>query len=74
MDPVLSVRVSHASARLRFPLTTALGPTLVSPSLIPDPSKLRIRGSKNGQVLQNCPLEYDQPKHIANAASPLTTL
>lgn len=31
-----------------------IGPTLVSPSLIPDPSKLRVRGLKNGEVLQDC--------------------
>ncbi|KAK4936279.1 hypothetical protein LTR10_022807 [Elasticomyces elasticus] len=32
-----------------------IGPTLVSPSLIPDPSKLHVRGIKNGdQVLQDC--------------------
>lgn len=32
-----------------------LGPTIVSPALIPDPSKLHIRGLGNdGAVLQNC--------------------
>ncbi|KAK8112026.1 uncharacterized protein PG998_008483 [Apiospora kogelbergensis] len=31
-----------------------IGPTLVSKSLIPDPSKLRIRGLKNGDVMQDC--------------------
>ncbi|KIW97924.1 uncharacterized protein Z519_01508 [Cladophialophora bantiana CBS 173.52] len=32
-----------------------IGPALVSPSLIPDPSKLHLRGLKNGnQVLQDC--------------------
>lgn len=40
-------------------LTPDTGPTLVSTSLIPDPSALHIRGSKNGKVLQDCPLEYD---------------
>jgi 2-keto-4-pentenoate hydratase/2-oxohepta-3-ene-1,7-dioic acid hydratase in catechol pathway len=31
-----------------------IGPVLVSPSLIPDPGKLRVKGSKNGQLLQDC--------------------
>lgn len=35
-----------------------IGPTLVSTSEIPDPSKLHIRGLKNGKVLQDCSLEY----------------
>ncbi|KAF4121499.1 2-keto-4-pentenoate hydratase/2-oxohepta-3-ene-1,7-dioic acid hydratase (catechol pathway) [Geosmithia morbida] len=30
-----------------------IGPTLVSPSLIPDPSRLRIRGLKNDEVMQD---------------------
>lgn len=45
-----------------------LGPALVSPSLISDPSKLRIRGSKNGQLLQDCgtdDLIFTVPKLIA---------
>lgn len=29
-----------------------IGPTIVSPSLIPDPAKLHLRGLKNGDVLQ----------------------
>lgn len=37
---------------------TGKGPTLVSPSLIPDASKLHIRGLKNGEVLQDCGIEY----------------
>ncbi|KAH7376752.1 homoprotocatechuate catabolism bifunctional isomerase/decarboxylase [Plectosphaerella cucumerina] len=31
-----------------------LGPTLVSKELIPDASKLRVRGLKNGDVIQDC--------------------
>ncbi|KAK7186466.1 homoprotocatechuate catabolism bifunctional isomerase/decarboxylase [Paraphaeosphaeria sporulosa] len=31
-----------------------IGPTIVSKSLIPDPSTLRIRGLKNGDVKQDC--------------------
>jgi 2-keto-4-pentenoate hydratase/2-oxohepta-3-ene-1,7-dioic acid hydratase in catechol pathway len=34
-----------------------LGPVLVSTKLIPDPTKLRIRGLKNGEVKQDCGLE-----------------
>ncbi|KAL2215421.1 fumarylacetoacetate hydrolase family protein [Thermoascus aurantiacus ATCC 26904] len=34
-----------------------LGPAVVSKSLIPDVSKLRIRGLKNGKVMQDCGLE-----------------
>lgn len=38
-----------------FDTACPLGPTLVSPALIPDPSKLRVRGIKNGdEVLQDC--------------------
>ncbi|KIW21125.1 hypothetical protein PV08_01705 [Exophiala spinifera] len=38
-----------------FDTSCPLGPTLVSPALIPDPSKLRVRGVKNGdQLLQDC--------------------
>jgi hypothetical protein len=38
-------------------LTTNEGPLLVSTSAVPDPSKLHIRGLKNGKVLQDCSLE-----------------
>lgn len=31
-----------------------IGPCLVSPALIPDPSQLQVRGLKNGKVLQDC--------------------
>lgn len=34
-----------------------LGPVLVSKELVPDASKLQMRGLKNGKVLQNCGLE-----------------
>lgn len=34
-----------------------IGPVLVSPSLIPDPTKLHIRGLKNGDVMQDCGVE-----------------
>jgi 2-keto-4-pentenoate hydratase/2-oxohepta-3-ene-1,7-dioic acid hydratase in catechol pathway len=34
-----------------------IGPVLVSTSSIPDPSKLHIRGLKNGEVVQDCGLE-----------------
>lgn len=34
-----------------------IGPTIVSPNLISDPSKLKVKGSKNGEVLQKCGTE-----------------
>lgn len=34
-----------------------IGPTLVSPSLIPDPAKLHLRGIKNGKVMQDSGVE-----------------
>lgn len=39
-------------------LTICIGPTLVSAALIPDASKLHIRGLKSGRVMQDCPLTY----------------
>ena len=45
-----------------------IGPVLVSPSLIPDPSKLHLRGLKNGEVLQDCgtdDLIFSIPKLIS---------
>jgi 2-keto-4-pentenoate hydratase/2-oxohepta-3-ene-1,7-dioic acid hydratase in catechol pathway len=45
-----------------------IGPTLVSTSVIPDPAKLRIRGSKNGQVMQDCGIDdliFSIPKLIS---------
>lgn len=34
-----------------------LGPVLVSASEVPDPKKLRVRGLKNGEVMQDCGVE-----------------
>lgn len=31
-----------------------IGPVLVSKQAVPDPAKLRLRGLKNGKVLQDC--------------------
>ncbi|EXK89427.1 hypothetical protein FOQG_07532 [Fusarium oxysporum f. sp. raphani 54005] len=45
-----------------------IGPTLVSTSEIPDPSKLHIRGLKNGKVLQDCLLDdliFSVPKLVS---------
>ena len=45
-----------------------IGPVVVSPSLIPDPSKLRVRGLKNETVLQDCgtdDLIFSIPKLIS---------
>ncbi|KAF5644081.1 bifunctional 4-hydroxyphenylacetate degradation enzyme [Fusarium sp. NRRL 52700] len=45
-----------------------IGPTLVSTSEIPDPSKLHIRGLKNGQVMQDCSLDdliFSVPKLVS---------
>ncbi|UKZ72308.1 uncharacterized protein TrAtP1_013251 [Trichoderma atroviride] len=39
-----------------FDTSCPIGPTLVSTSVLPDPSKLRIRGLKNGKVMQDSPL------------------
>jgi 2-keto-4-pentenoate hydratase/2-oxohepta-3-ene-1,7-dioic acid hydratase in catechol pathway len=36
---------------------SAAGPTLVSPALIPDAGALRLRGLRNGEVLQDCGTE-----------------
>jgi len=33
------------------------GPTLLSAALVPDPSAFRVRGLKNGEVLQDCGAE-----------------
>lgn len=32
------------------------GPVLVSAALVPDASKFKIRGLKNGRIMQDCPL------------------
>lgn len=34
-----------------------IGPVLASAELIPDPSKLHVRGLKNGEVMQDCGAE-----------------
>lgn len=34
-----------------------IGPVLASSRLVPDPSKLHIRGLKNGSVMQDCGIE-----------------
>jgi hypothetical protein len=33
------------------------GPTLVSKDLIPDPGRLKLKGLKNGKVMQECGCE-----------------
>lgn len=40
-----------------FDTACPIGPTLVSTSVISDPSKLRIRGLKNGTVVQDSSLK-----------------
>ncbi|PTD06421.1 hypothetical protein HYE67_002251 [Fusarium culmorum] len=45
-----------------------IGPVLVSTSAVPDPSKLHIRGLKNGKVLQDCSLDdliFSIPKLVS---------
>ncbi|KAF5557560.1 bifunctional 4-hydroxyphenylacetate degradation enzyme [Fusarium phyllophilum] len=45
-----------------------IGPALVSTSEIPDPSKLHIRGLKNGKVMQDCSLDdliFSVPKLVS---------
>ncbi|BCS08279.1 fumarylacetoacetate hydrolase family protein [Aspergillus luchuensis IFO 4308] len=39
-----------------FDTSCPIGPVLVSAAQVPDASKFHIRGSKNGKVLQDCPL------------------
>ncbi|KAF3387079.1 Uncharacterized protein F1880_001261 [Penicillium rolfsii] len=39
-----------------FDESCPIGPVLVSAALIPDATKLHIRGLKNGRVMQDCPL------------------
>lgn len=51
-----------------FDTACPLGPILVSPLLIPDPSKLHVRGLNNGEVLQDCgtdDLIFSVPKLIS---------
>ncbi|KAI9650815.1 hypothetical protein NHQ30_000848 [Ciborinia camelliae] len=40
--------------RWRIDVNNIIGPVLASTKLIPDPSKLRVRGLKNGRVMQDC--------------------
>lgn len=47
-------------------VNSILGPTLVSTKLIPDPSKLRVRGLKNGRVMQDCGTEYVYPSTLSS--------
>jgi 2-keto-4-pentenoate hydratase/2-oxohepta-3-ene-1,7-dioic acid hydratase in catechol pathway len=45
-----------------------IGPVLASPKLIPDPSKLHIKGSKNGNVMQDSGIDdliFNIPKLIS---------
>ncbi|KAI9719484.1 MAG: hypothetical protein M1828_006191 [Chrysothrix sp. TS-e1954] len=54
-----------------------LGPTLVFPSLIPDPKNLKIRGLRNGEVMQDCGLDdliFDVPKLISFMSQSTTLL
>lgn len=48
-----------------------LGPAIVSASLFPDAAKFTIRGVKNGNVLQDCPLTYVHSVHRTTAPSVL---
>jgi hypothetical protein len=50
-----------------------VGPTIVSPSLIPDVRLLRLKGSKNGTVKQDCGIEYVSTS-LATAQSLTTKL
>ncbi|KIN02729.1 hypothetical protein OIDMADRAFT_52560 [Oidiodendron maius Zn] len=53
-----------------------IGPVLASTKAIPDPSKLRLRGLKNGRVMQDCGLDdliFSVPK-IVSFCSQGTTL
>ena len=38
-----------------------LGPVVVSKELVPEPGMLRLRGLKNGRVMQDCGIEYVPP-------------
>ncbi|KAG5800588.1 hypothetical protein H9Q69_000475 [Fusarium xylarioides] len=54
-----------------------IGPTLVSTSEIPDPSKLHIRGLKNGKVMQDCSLDdliFSVPKLVSFLSQGTTLL
>ena len=54
-----------------------IGPTLVFPSMIPDPKIFRIRGLRNGEVVQECGLDdliFDVPKLISFMSQSTTLL
>lgn len=74
---VLQYRVDDNKSSIRADGGYLIGPTLVSPSLIPDPSKLRVRGIGNkGEVLQDCgtdDLIFSIPK-LVSFLSQSTTL
>jgi len=46
-----------------FDASCPLGPVLASTALIPDPKRLKVRGLKNGVVLQDCGVEYSSFPH-----------
>ncbi|PYI03791.1 hypothetical protein BO78DRAFT_348960 [Aspergillus sclerotiicarbonarius CBS 121057] len=51
-----------------FDTSCPIGPVLVSAAQVPDASKFHIRGSKNGKVLQDCPLTdliFSVPKLVS---------
>ena len=43
--------------RMAASLTDWSGPCVVSGALVPDPSRLHVRGLKNGKVMQDCGCE-----------------
>lgn len=54
----MHVRLVSVSSVSHGPNTDSVaGPTLVSPALIPNPGALRLRGLRNGEVLQDCGTE-----------------
>ncbi|VUC30477.1 unnamed protein product [Clonostachys rosea] len=58
-------------------LTTYIGPTVVSTSVIPDPAKLWIRGLKNHTVLQDCGISdliFSVPKLVSFLSQSTTLL
>jgi len=42
---------------LKIGIDCEIGPVIVSKELIPDPTKLRLKGYKNGKVMQDCGCE-----------------
>ena len=43
---------------LKIGIDELVGPVIVSKELIPDPAKLKLKGYKNGKVMQDCGCEY----------------